>query len=107
MGITVRYRGRFADLDRVENFEERVLDLVLDLNGTAEIRRSTAETDSSRIVRGAICNLRSLVSKPITTAITSCFANSWPTSRKNSSTCAIATRVKTSNNCGNPASTSN
>ncbi len=30
MGITVHYRGRIADLDRVEEFEDRVLDLVLD-----------------------------------------------------------------------------
>ena len=57
MGVTVHYRGQFADLDRVEDFEDRVLDLVLDLNGKAEIWRSTADDDPSRIVRGLLVNL--------------------------------------------------
>ena len=57
MGITVHYRGQFADLDRVEDFEDRVLDLVLDLNGKAEVWRSTAEHDSSRLIRGLLIEL--------------------------------------------------
>lgn len=57
MGITVHYRGQFADLDRVEDFEDRVLDLVLDLGGKAEVWRSTADDDPSRMVRGLLVNL--------------------------------------------------
>ena len=57
MGITVHYRGQFADLDRVEDFEDRVLDLVLDLGGKAEVWRSTADDDPSRVVRGLMVNL--------------------------------------------------
>ncbi len=57
MGVTVHYRGQFVDLDRVEDFEDRVLDLVLDLGGKAEVWRSTADDDPSRIVRGLLVNL--------------------------------------------------
>ncbi len=57
MGITIHYRGQFADLDRVEDFEDRVLDLVLDLGGKAQVWRSTAEDDPSRVVRGLLVNL--------------------------------------------------
>ncbi len=57
MGVTVHYRGQFADLDRVEDFEDRVLDLVLDLSGKAEVWRSTADDDPSRMVRGLLVNL--------------------------------------------------
>ncbi len=57
MGVTVHYRGQFADLDRVEDFEDRVLDLVLDLGGKAEVWRSTADDDPSRMVRGLLVNL--------------------------------------------------
>ncbi|MFM9962010.1 MAG: hypothetical protein ACKV2Q_12385 [Planctomycetaceae bacterium] len=57
MGITIHYRGQFADLDRVEDFEDRVLDLVLDLRGKAEVWRSTASDDPSRMVRGLLVNL--------------------------------------------------
>lgn len=57
MGVTVHYRGQFADLDRVEDFEDRVLDLVLDLSGKAEVWRSTADNDPSRMVRGLLVNL--------------------------------------------------
>ena len=57
MGVTVHYRGQFADLDRVEDFEDRVLDLVLDLSGKAEVWRSTADDDPSRMMRGLLINL--------------------------------------------------
>ncbi|MBC7817070.1 MAG: hypothetical protein IAG10_09310 [Planctomycetaceae bacterium] len=57
MGITVHYRGQFVDLDRVEDFEDRVLDLVLDLGGKAQVWRSTADDDPSRGVRGLLVNL--------------------------------------------------
>jgi hypothetical protein len=56
IGITIRYRGRLADLSRVEDFEDRLLDLALDLGGQAQIWRSSAEGDSARIVRGVILN---------------------------------------------------
>jgi len=35
MGVTISYRGSLGDLDRVEDFEDCVLDLALDLGGQA------------------------------------------------------------------------
>ena len=42
MGITIAYRGRLADLARIEDFEDRLLDLALELGGLAQIWRSQA-----------------------------------------------------------------
>jgi hypothetical protein len=57
MGITVAYRGRLADLTRVEDFEDRLLDFALEVGGLAQIWRSHADADPSRVVRGVILNL--------------------------------------------------
>src|SRR5262249_11835671 len=57
MGITIAYRGRLADLARVEDFEDRVLDLALEFGGQAQIWRSFADYAPRRIVRGVILNL--------------------------------------------------
>ncbi len=56
MGITISYRGSLDDLDRVEDFEDRVLDLALELEGQARIWRS-AKDDPRRMVRGLMLNL--------------------------------------------------
>ena len=52
MGVTVHYRGSIAALDRVEDFEDPVIDLALEVGGTAHVRRSAADNDPRRIVRG-------------------------------------------------------
>jgi hypothetical protein len=57
MGITIAYRGRLADLERIEDFEDRLLDLALEVGGQAQIWRSFADKDRRRVVRGAILNL--------------------------------------------------
>jgi hypothetical protein len=57
MGITIHYRGRMADLERVEDFEDRVLDLALELGGMARIWRSAADDNPRRVVRGVVLNL--------------------------------------------------
>src|SRR5438105_6218681 len=57
MGITIAYRGRLADLTRIEDFEDRLLDLALELGGQAQIWRSHAEKDPQRMVRGIILTL--------------------------------------------------
>jgi hypothetical protein len=57
MGITISYRGSLKDLDRVEDFEDRVLDLALELGGQARIWRTTNDDDPQRTVRGVILNL--------------------------------------------------
>src|SRR5262249_17858296 len=57
MGITIAYRGRLADLARVEDFEDRVLDLALECGGQAQIWRSFADDAPGRVVRGVILNL--------------------------------------------------
>lgn len=33
MGITIAYWGRLADLTRIEDFEDRLLDLALEVSG--------------------------------------------------------------------------
>ena len=57
MGMTVHYRGSLADLGRVEDFEDRVIDLALALGGNCRVWRSADERDSSRLVRGLILDL--------------------------------------------------
>lgn len=57
MGVTIFYRGRIDDLSRIEDFEDRVLDLALDLGGAARIWRSSDDDDPRRRVRGLILNL--------------------------------------------------
>jgi hypothetical protein len=57
MGITIAYRGRQADLARIEDFEDRVLDFALEVGGQAQIWRSFADHDPQRMVRGVILTL--------------------------------------------------
>jgi hypothetical protein len=57
MGITIAYRGRLADLGRIEDFEDRLLDLALEVGGQAQIWRTHADKDPNRMVRGVILNL--------------------------------------------------
>lgn len=57
MGITISYRGAIASLDRVEDFEDRVLDLALELGGQARIWRTAADKDPSRVIRGVTLDL--------------------------------------------------
>ena len=46
-----------ADMERVEDFEDRVLDLALELGGQAHIWRTSSDSDPSRIVRGITLDL--------------------------------------------------
>ena len=57
MGITIFYRGSIADLGRVEDLEDRVLDLALEVGGRAQIWRSVCDHDRQRLVRGVILDL--------------------------------------------------
>jgi hypothetical protein len=57
MGVTISYRGSLEDLDRLEDFEDRALDLALELGGQARIWRSTGDDDPRRMVRGVLLNL--------------------------------------------------
>jgi hypothetical protein len=57
MGITVHYRGSIADRERVEDFEDRVLDLVLEIGASAHFWRSANDDDPQRIVKGLIVDL--------------------------------------------------
>jgi hypothetical protein len=57
MGITIHYRGTICDLDRVTEFEDRVIDLALDVGGKAQIWRSTADDNPMRMVRGLLLDL--------------------------------------------------
>jgi hypothetical protein len=57
MGVTVSYRGSLADMDRVEDFEDRVLDLALEIGGHARVWRSFDDDDRQRVVRGVMLEL--------------------------------------------------
>jgi hypothetical protein len=57
MGITISYRGRLADLTRIEDFEDRLLDFALEVGGLARIWRSHGDDDPQRMVRGVILDL--------------------------------------------------
>src|SRR5438445_5387950 len=57
MGVSIAYRGRLADLTRIEDFEDRLLDLALEVGGQAQIWRSHADQDPQRTLRGVILNL--------------------------------------------------
>src|SRR5262245_7529036 len=57
MGITIHYRGKLDDLNRIEDFEDRVIDLVLDLGGDARIWRSNSREYPDRVVRGLMVDL--------------------------------------------------
>jgi hypothetical protein len=57
MGITIHYRGRLADLTRVEDFENRLLDFAREVGGQGRRWRGHAGETGSRLVRGAILNL--------------------------------------------------
>jgi AcrR family transcriptional regulator len=57
MGITIAYRGRLSDLTRIDDFEDRLVDLALEFGGQVQIWRSWADADPHRMVRGVILNL--------------------------------------------------
>jgi hypothetical protein len=57
MGVTIHYRGKLDDLARVEEFEDRVLDVVAALGGHATIWRSFGQEDPGRIVRGLLVQM--------------------------------------------------
>jgi len=57
MGITIAYRGGLADLARIEDFEDRLIDFALEVGGQAQIWRSHADDDPQRMIRGVILNL--------------------------------------------------
>jgi hypothetical protein len=42
-GITIASRGRLADLEPIEDIEDRLLDLAVEVGGQAEIWRTTAD----------------------------------------------------------------
>jgi hypothetical protein len=57
MGVTFAYRGRLADLTRIEDFEDRLVDFALEIGGLARIWRSWADDNPDRMVRGVILDL--------------------------------------------------
>ena len=57
MGITIHFSGTIDDLQRVEEMEDRVTDLVFALGGKATIWRSYADHDPTRVVRGLLVDM--------------------------------------------------
>ena len=64
MGVTIFYRGRLADLTRIEDFEDRLIDGAPEIGGRADLadlgrRRSGAH------VRGVILDLAPGQNRPV------------------------------------------
>jgi hypothetical protein len=57
MGVTVHYRGTLADIGRIEDFEDRVIDFALAVGGNPRIWRSADDADPKRMVRGLLIDL--------------------------------------------------
>src|SRR6516162_2413217 len=57
MGITIAYRGRLADLDRIEDFEDRLVDFALEMGAPVQVWRSWPDHDPERMVRGVLLDL--------------------------------------------------
>lgn len=57
MGITIHYHGKIAELDRVQEFEDRVVDMASKIGATVRVWRSSPDHEQSRIVRGLILNV--------------------------------------------------
>jgi hypothetical protein len=57
MGICIHYRGSIADLSRIEDFEDRVIDLALALGGNVRLWRSADRSTPERMVRGLFVDL--------------------------------------------------
>lgn len=57
MGMTTSYRGSLADQERVADFEDRVVDLALEVGGHARVWRSFQDDDPQRVVRGVMLDL--------------------------------------------------
>jgi len=57
MGVTIHYRGSIADLSRVEDFEDRVIDLALAVGGNVRLWRSADDNDHLRMIRGLFLDL--------------------------------------------------
>src|SRR5688572_16141139 len=57
MGIAIHYRGSLADLNRIEDFEDRIIDLALAVGGNPRLWRSANEDDPTRMIRGLFVDL--------------------------------------------------
>jgi len=57
MSVTIHYRGKLDQLSRVEDLEDRVLELALAMGGTGRVWRSTAGGAPERMFRGIVLNL--------------------------------------------------
>ncbi len=54
MGISIAYRGRIADLARLEDFEDRVIDHAVEIGASARVWRSWPDDQLERQLRGVI-----------------------------------------------------
>lgn len=57
MGVTIHYHGTVDDVSRVEDMEDRVVDLAFALGGQATVWRSYTEHDPTRVVRGVMIDM--------------------------------------------------
>jgi hypothetical protein len=57
MAVTIHYRGKLDQLSRVEDLEDRILEMALALGGTGRVWRSTPGGAPERMFRGIVLNL--------------------------------------------------
>ena len=54
MGVSIRYSGQIDDLDQVEEFEDRIMDVVYSLGGQVNVWRSYSQEFPGRTMRGLV-----------------------------------------------------
>lgn len=74
MGTAIHYRGTVADIDRVEELEDRVVDMALVIGAVAQVWRSWPGDDPSRVVRGLLLDV---VPGQVTTSLSRSFCRIW------------------------------
>ena len=72
MGVTIHYRGKLTDLARIEDFEDRLVDLALEIGAQVRIWRTWADDNPARMVRGVILLLKTRNAIPSFTGRRTC-----------------------------------
>jgi|GEM_PF-5313154 len=57
MGLAISFRGKIRNLRHIETFEDRIVELALEINGFARVWRSAPKNNVERVVRGVMLDL--------------------------------------------------
>src|SRR5688500_18725971 len=57
MGLAISFRGKIRNLRHIETFEDRIVELALEIHGFARVWRSAPKGNVERVVRGVMLDL--------------------------------------------------